>query len=223
MVMPRGPRKDLVGKKFGRWTVLTFAGFGNKENLSKYAMWLCACKCGTMREVIGRNLMFRLTESCGCASVERNIQRTKHGMTDSPEYNAWSSMWARVRGTEGAARDRHRYAGRGITCCDRWKLFENFYKDMGPRPNGYTLDRKDNDKGYFPNNCRWATKRQQARNKGNNRIVTAFGISMTLADWADRTGINYFVLWARIVPLGWTPEKALTTSVERKTIPWQST
>lgn len=215
MAQPRGPRESLVGRKFGRWVVVSFADYGDHENLSKYAMWNCVCECGTKRKVIGRNLLYGLTESCGCLANETTSARNRtHGMTYSPEYNAWSAMWQRARGTS----EKIRYFDRGIDCCDRWKSFEKFYEDMGPRPVGHTLDRKDNDKGYSPDNCRWATPKQQARNRGTNLIVHAYGKSLTLAEWADLTGLDYHVLWARIAQLGWDPEKALTTSVERKVI-----
>lgn len=127
-------------------------------------------------------------------------------------------MWKRVRGT--VVEDRPRYFDRGIICCERWESFDNFYADMGPRPPGHSIDRKDNDKGYSPDNCRWATSSQQARNRITSRIVSAFGLSLTLAEWAERTGIDYCVLWARISVLRWDPERAFMEGA--KEVIWPS-
>lgn len=213
--MPRGPRENLVGRKFGRWTVLAFADFDGHEAFSKYAMWNCACGCGTQRRVLGRSLRFGCTNSCGCVSIR---SRT-HGMSDSCEHNAWCAMWRRVRGND--VRDRRWYVDRGIKCCARWLSFDKFYADMGPCPPDYTLDRKNNDKGYSSKNCRWATPKQQARNRTTSRIVMAFGMSMTLAEWAERSGVNYAVLWARLsTRLGWSVEKALTTGAKKEFTRW---
>ena len=211
----RGPRRNLVGETFGRWTVLAFAGYGDREQLSKNAMWSCVCECGTKRDVLGRNMIYGLTKACGCVSSEMTTRRNKtHGMSESVEYTAWVSMWGRVRAKEGD-KDFARYGGRGIACCDRWKSFEAFYEDMGPRPPGHSIDRIDNDLGYSPENCRWTTAKRQARNRVSSRIVSAFGESLPLADWAERFGVQYQMLWARIFVLNWSPEEALT-SAERK-------
>lgn len=216
MAHPRGPKKNIVGQKFGRWTVISFAGYGERPEISKNSMWLCNCDCGTEREVLGRSLVYGYTESCGCLSSEITADRNKtHGMSHTREYNIWCLMRRRVNGN-GNEKDLARYKDRGITCCVRWGSFESFYEDMGPCPPGHSIDRKNNDLGYSPDNCRWATSKTQARNRVTSLVVNAFGESLTLAEWADRTTIPYPSLWARIFVLHWSPEKALSISVRAK-------
>jgi hypothetical protein len=137
----------------------------------------------------------------------------RHGYTKggrhSPEHATWTNMLQRCR-PESA--DRAMYFDRGIRVCDRWLTFDNFIADMGPRPVGGSLDRRDNAKGYSPDNCRWATASEQARNRRSARLVTALGETMTLAAWAERTGINYATLKQRL-KLGWSPDRAMSEPV----------
>ena len=106
----------------------------------------------------------------------------------------------------------HSYGGRGIACCERWDLFENFHDDMGPCPAGASLERIDNNDDYCPENCRWATPLEQGRNKRNNHILTFRGESKCLTAWAEEMGLDYRTLLARL-RAGWTVERALTTKV----------
>lgn len=119
------------------------------------------------------------------------------------------------RCTNPAATGFKNYGGRGITVCDRWKCFESFFEDMGHPPDGQTLDRKDNDLGYSKENCCWATRHEQANNNRGNRLVTAFGETLNVRQWADRLGIKYVTLHARLTRKGWSPEKALTYGRQR--------
>jgi hypothetical protein len=107
-------------------------------------------------------------------------------------------------------KDFRNYGARGITVCERWREFANFLADMGQRPEGMTLERKNSNAGYGPDNCVWATPRQQARNKRGNVIVTHAGVSATVAEWAERTGLERKTLEYRI-RAGWPAERALTT------------
>jgi len=101
------------------------------------------------------------------------------------------------------------YGGRGIRVCAHWQLFKNFFADMGPRPSPkHTLDRIDNDKGYEPGNCRWATRKEQARNRSTSHLVQAFGQTLTLAEWSEKTSINQTTIRGRL-KRGWAPERAL--------------
>ena len=106
----------------------------------------------------------------------------------SPEYEAWVSMRKRCNSPSHAAYPN--YGARGIIICDRWSLFENFLEDMGPRPEGMSLDRKNNAKGYSPDNCRWATKLQQCRNKRSNIYVTIGVETKCIAEWCLELGVR---------------------------------
>jgi hypothetical protein len=144
---------DMSGQIFGRLTVI---GRSTKANSTGAVFWCCRCECGTETETSGVNLRSGQTRSCGCLHIT-------HGMTLSPEYRVWRSMHQRCSNPKHIRYQR--YGGRGITVCDRWGSFENFLADMGPRPTGLTLERKNNDQGYSPDNCKWATWSEQNRNK----------------------------------------------------------
>jgi hypothetical protein len=162
---------DISGERFGKLVVVSRAGsdsFGN-------ATWLCRCDCGGKSIVSGNQLRRtgeKATRSCGCAGLEKiankNRARLKtHGYTVNrtprPEYYSWASM--RSRCLNPNAPNYHLYGGRGITICDRWGKFENFLSDMGPRPKGRSLDRKDNSGNYEPRNCKWSTPKEQSNNR----------------------------------------------------------
>jgi hypothetical protein len=181
----------VKGSRFGRWVVLGWAH-------GKPPHYLCRCDCGTVKTVNADNLRRGKTNSCGC------IQRT-HGKTNTPEYSVWREMLRRCDS------NRARYGGRGIAVVPEWRSFEAFFRDMGRRPSpNHSLDRVDNDGDYGPGNCRWATPRQQSRNRSNNRLFTFRGKTMVLADWARETGINKNTLWGRIHRWGWSLEEAFT-------------
>lgn len=203
---PRGVNfKDIAGQKFGRLSVLEFAGFGKR----RLAWWTCKCDCGTVLNVQGNNLRTGNTSSCGCARIEEVKGRlTKHGLADTPEYLTWRSMKDRCENSTGT--NKHRYVGRGITYCDRWKRFENFFADMGKKPSPHhTLDRINNDGNYEPGNCRWATRTEQNNNRSTNRVIVVNGKSGTVAELSREYGVKSRIVYKRLW-LGWTPEDALT-------------
>ena len=103
-----------------------------------------------------------------------------------------------------------RYGGRGISVCDRWRVFDNFFADMGERPAGCSIDRIDNDGDYCPENCRWATQREQMGNTCKTRTITFNGKTMSAAEWSRQTGIDGRLIRHRIDGLGWSVERALT-------------
>lgn len=144
---------DMTGKSCGKLTVLRRDGNSAKGQ----AKWLCQCECGNTSSVEGVKLRNGNTRSCGCA------MRIRHGMNGTPTYNSWVAMKSRCKG--GTEISDTYYASRGISVCKRWQNFKNFFADMGERPEGTTLDRIDNDKGYFQGNCRWATRKEQVRNR----------------------------------------------------------
>jgi len=158
--------KNLLGRNFGYLVVIEFAYFNKWRN----ACWKCECRCGKIIFVRSGGLCSGHTKSCGCLRQETTRKRSyKHGHriggAVSAEYHSWHSMKQRC---ENENREKYRrYGARGISVCRRWRnSFENFLKDMGKRPgSGYSLDRIDNNGNYEPGNCRWATAKQQARNK----------------------------------------------------------
>lgn len=134
----------------------------------------------------------------------------KHGKWDTPVWRAWAGMKSRCSPTPSSAYIRSRYYQRGIKVCPEWQVFEKFYEDMGDPPDGYTLERIDNDQGYSLSNCRWATYKEQSRNKSTTRRLTAFGKTQPLIDWAEETGISSTVILDRIRRMGLSDEQALS-------------
>lgn len=127
--------------------------------------------------------------------------------THTPEYSTWGSMKERCLNKDSKAYPD--YGGRGITICDRWMDFANFLEDMGTRPPGTTIDRIDNNKGYYKENCRWATQREQCNNKRNNIIIEHNGERMSVSQWSIRLGFKRTFIWARM-SRGRTFEQAIT-------------
>jgi hypothetical protein len=155
---------DLTGKRFGRLVVLTL--HPERSRLGK-ARWACRCDCGGESIVCTNSLRSGSTKSCGCFAREMLAilakRNTKHGLYRSRAYNCWQHMKGRCFN----ARDRayRWYGGRGITVCEHWLIFENFYADMGDPPPGMSLDRIDPNGNYEPGNCRWATAAEQLANR----------------------------------------------------------
>lgn len=142
--------------------------------------------------------------------MRRGEASITHGMYGTPIYRVWASMVARC---ENPKASRYAdYGGRGIRVCKRWLKFAAFFKDMGCRPDGMTLDRKNNNKGYSPSNCRWATLAEQARNRSDNVFLNHDGKRLCLKDWGTETGIGWQTIRAR-VKNGWPISDALTRPV----------
>lgn len=176
---------DIYGRKYGRLRVESFSHFFNKR---KY--YNCVCDCGILKKVRRDGLLSGNTKSCGCLKIEI-ASKIKHGHCAKKitrEYNSWNTMKMRCHNKNNP---RHKdYGERGITVCDRWKYsFENFISDMGECPEGRSIDRKDNDKGYFPENCEWATNREQSRNTRKNIVITYNCETMVIKDWAKKFSI----------------------------------
>jgi hypothetical protein len=204
------PRKPLVaaGDRFGRWIVLSSVQFGSN------ALWLCRCDCGVEKPVRQLSLRQGMSRSCGCLTRESSSRRfTTHGLSRSHEYGVWRAMLRRCSLTHDPGYAD--YGGRGIAVCERWQSFANFIADMGSRPsNGHSIERRDNGGNYEPMNCYWATADQQTRNTRRNLVITAFGRTKILMDWARDVGIPYGTLRSRIRK-NWPPEIALTKLTSR--------
>lgn len=203
--------KDITNRRFGRLTALRRA-----ENSPRgHVKWHCRCDCGNKSVVHATSLMSGKTTSCGCFSRERVKEiSTKHGFYKSPEYRIWSRIKDRCNNPNSDCYDG--YGGRGITLDPSWEIFENFYTAMGPRPSpNHSIDRIDNNKGYSKENCRWATSKEQSRNKRSNRYLTLNGKTLLLVEWAEKLNCSPRAIQQRIDYYGWSVEKALTTPVKK--------
>jgi len=193
----------MMGTVWGRWKVVAAS--------PRAGFWVCRCTCGKEREVLGTGLRRGSSRSCGCWTEDRKAKYRKavmtHGMSRTPTYATWYTMHRRC--SEAKFKDFPFYGGRGIKVCERWNSFENFLADMGMRPPGQTLDRKNNDGNYEPGNCQWATHRIQMNNTRRNRYLTYAGKTMSLSEWAREVGISPQCLGARLRLLHWSLGKAL--------------
>lgn len=194
---------SFSGQVFERLTVVCSAG---KNNHSQQ-MWLCRCECGNEVVVRQSNLNSGNTKSCGCMKIKHGHARSGK---KTPEYFTWEDMKSRCCNPKDA--NYHSYGGRGISIDKRWLKFENFFSDMGLRPEGTTIERIDNSQGYSASNCRWATAQEQARNRRTNRHITAFGKTICFKDAAQMYGLSMGCLTARLKAM--SPEDALTKPLE---------
>lgn len=201
---------NLTGMVFGRLTVLSRVENPKKAigNTNQQAFWLCRCLCG--KETIVRSQSLRTGETTSCGCFHRHIASQSlrtHGKSHTPEHQAYVHIRQRCLNTRDAS--YHRYGGRGIQCL--WASFQDFLKDMGPRPGPqYSIDRIDNNGHYRKENCRWATQAEQMNNMSRNHVLTFNGATRSLSEWSKVTGLNYGTLVWRIQSR-WTAERALTT------------
>jgi len=165
---------DLAGKKFGRLTVKE----ATNKRKNRSVVWLCVCECGNIYLGNSNDLQKGHTKSCGCLKIAK---ATTHGKRYSSVYKSWAGMLQRCENKNNVAYQR--YGGRGIAVCERWHVFEEFYKDMGDCPKGLSLERIENSKGYFPKNCCWATPKEQANNTRN--LNWFFAYNESTGEWEE--------------------------------------
>jgi hypothetical protein len=194
-------RLNLTGKRFGKWSVVSYS----HKNKRGVHYWSCVCDCGVKRSVTVNALSFGSSKSCGCGQLE---SATKHGMWGSPTWQSWEAM--KKRCLNPSNRGYKDYGGRGITICQEWvDSFEAFLRDMGERPEGKTLDRKNNSEGYSKANCQWSDLKTQQKNRRSCVYITFNGKTQTLYDWSVETGINETTIKYRL-DHGWSAGQALT-------------
>lgn len=200
---------DLTGKKFG---MLTCVCIGEKDKSGK-TQWNVFCECGAKKLVRLNDLRSNKVTSCGCKRIALS---KKHGLHSHELYMTWYGMIERCRNSNHVG--FLRYGGSGIDVCERWaESINNFIDDMGERPSKlHTLDRIDNTKGYSKENCRWATKKEQSRNRKDNVYVVYNGINILLKDLSELKNINYQVLHRRLFISGWDIEKSINEIVKTK-------
>lgn len=198
------PGINRTGQKFGRWTFIK-----KVANIGHHTRWLCRCDCGNEKEVYTNAVTRGKSSSCGCLNRELLGERHPHKYKAMPEYAIWNAMLGRCYRPKDLGYKN--YGGRGIKVCKRWRdSFKNFIKDLGRRPNSsLTLERINNDRGYYPNNCKWATWEERMGNRRCNRKISVGGVLMTLTDMAKKSGINRNTIASRHYLYGWPPEKLM--------------
>lgn len=197
---------DLTGVKVGRLTVM---GLG--ERRGGRPAWRCKCECGNEVTVITTSLSTGRTKSCGCLQKEKVSESCKkHGLYGTRLYKIWSNMIQRCSNENN---DSYKtYGAKGVFVCEEWKQFDSFcnWAMVSGYSDTLSIDRIENDKGYTPQNCRWATPQEQTDNRSCTRFISFNGKTQTLKRWSEETGIPYKnLLWR--VDQGWSIEKALTT------------
>ena len=194
---------DLIGLRFGRLVVIKRIG-----TLKGQPQYECECDCGNKSYVTGPLLRTGSTKSCGCFRRDfASKSFTSHGMKNTKVYKTWESMKTRCGNIKRP--DYMNYGGRGISVCESWLTFENFFADMGNPPPGSTLERIDNNGNYEPANCRWASRIDQGNNKRNNRFYEYNGVKKTLSELARDYDIKYLTLYKRVVVRGWPIDRAI--------------
>lgn len=205
---------DLTWKIFGRLTVLEI----DKNNSSKRVYWKCKCDCGEVVSIAGNDLKSGNTKSCGCFRKENTkMTKTTHGKRNTKLYGVWCAMKSRCSNPN----DTHYkdYGERGIAVCNEWlNDFQAFYDwaISNGYKNGLEIDRKDNDKGYSPNNCRWVTRKENMNNTRENVFIAYNGETHTLSEWGDITGTPERLISQRLKN-GWSEHEALFGKIKSDT------
>jgi len=183
--------------------ILRYVG-KNKNYIKLYEV---KCECGKIYVTRYDTLKRGLNKCRPCSARQNGKESAKHNMSYSDTYKTWQSMTDRCK-------THQYYISSGIQVCEKWKDFTNFYNDMGKRPSKqHTIDRIDNSKNYYPQNCRWATWKEQNRNVKSNRCIEYIGMKKTIAEWAEIYKKPYHVIRDRVFKWGWDVHKAFTQPV----------
>lgn len=201
-------KNDLTGKMFGSLYVRRYFG---KAQPDGETLWECRCyRCFRILNIRAQSLLRGASKTCGCSSITHGLTRGGRGADKPTEYKSWIHAKDRCFNPDCPAYPE--YGGRGITMCEGWKNdFSQFNKDMGPKPNRTrSLDRIDNDGNYscghcpeciqnkWPMNCRWGTRKQQARNRRSTVMLEHNGKTQSMAEWAEEYKIELKLLWDRL-------------------------
>lgn len=211
----------LVGQKFNHWTVVGYSHYQNCQDF-----WVFKCDCGVVRPVVAMRVLKGRPRSCGCKNpVNKTAIRTAHGQSGTPEHKLWKSLRGRCDNPKNPRFEY--YGGRGIKVCQGWRAFPNFKADVGTRPSVlHSLDRVDNDGNYscgkcdeclangWPMNVRWATQKQQTRNRRVTQWVEYQGERRPLSDWCERLGIPFTRTDSRLTR-GWSIQDAFTLPAQK--------
>lgn len=201
--------KDLTGEKFGRLTVL---GLSEKKSGRK-SYWVCECECGNKKLVRSDSLKRGQVQSCGCLKKEQNkinLNRTTHGDTPTGEHKRLWEIWQGMKQRTSNPNNKSyaRYGGRGISVCKEWRESYTNFRDWAFN-NGYsdnlTIERIDVNGDYCPENCRWATAKEQCNNRRTNILIEWNGKTQNIEQWSEETGIPYKVLHDRYKRYGIEP------------------
>lgn len=200
--------KDLNNKTFGKLTIIGYVGL----NRYKKAIWKTKCVCGIEKDYLSSDLQSGRIVSCGLCAKRENGKLRRLPMRGTPIYNKWRKIMDRCYNKNCKA--YYNYGERGIYVCERWKSFDLFFEDIGIPPKGYSLDRIDNDGPYSPENCKWATSKEQANNTRSNVILEFNGETKTLSQWAEKYNMSSAILGWRIRS-GWTTDEALNIPIKK--------
>lgn len=204
--------QNLTGKVYGRLLIKSFVGKIMPPYGKARYFWECLCDCGKTVILVGGYFKYAGTRSCGCLHSEvASRAASTHRQSKCSEYRIWSGIVQRCTNIKNQAYSD--YGGRGIKVCERWRVFENFIADMGPRPSPeYSIDRIDNNGDYEPSNCQWSTQLQQMGNTRNSRLLTLNGTTLCVAEWERTLGFPKGIIHNRL-RYGWNNERALTENV----------
>lgn len=208
-------KEEFIGKTFNKLTILEFTEpvvYTDKNGYKqKHLKVNCLCECGNKVNTSFSHVISNTATSCGCY---RDALRLKHGNNKkgntTKEYTTWQKIKDRCYNTNSPFYSD--YGGRGISMCEEWKdNFSKFLEDVGKKPsNSHSIDRIDNNLGYFKENCKWSTKKEQANNRRSNKMITFNSKTQSLTEWCEELNLNYGMVKSRINKLKWSIEDSFT-------------